>query len=285
MRSSISYRVVELVRSHIGTPYVRASDADAARALGISRAAIYEYKAGKARMSPQAAARAVELLGDAAPEAMPLLEELMSEHARSEPEGAVWRLILNAAQAAKGKAAALFVAAILAAGTFYAPSSNQAVAADSNEHGLYNMRTRARRRTRELWSRFLRFFLWFPALPLAAGCTALGTHEEQTWQALHAVDVVQTRHIVDDPCFAEGNPVTRALIGREPSARSVIVWGVGAAALHAGVTELLLDHDHPTAARWWQYVTIGDAAATVGHNFYVGVRIGGPNKTPAGCTR
>jgi AcrR family transcriptional regulator len=132
MTSPISYRVVELVRAHIGTPYVRATDSDVSRALGVSRGAIYEYKADKARMSPVTAARALELLGGAAHEATPLLQELMREQARTESEGAIWRYLMRAAEAVRDKAAvALFVvvAATVAAGMIDAPHANHALAA------------------------------------------------------------------------------------------------------------------------------------------------------------
>ncbi len=144
MESPLAYRVVELVRAHIGTAYVTASDADVARALGVSRNAITEYKRGRSKMAPATAARALELLQGSAHEATPLLRELMDEQAHSEPEGAIWRALMQVAEAVRGKAAAL-VLAIVAAGTLYAPESNQALAGvlDGPGYTLYVPRINA----------------------------------------------------------------------------------------------------------------------------------------------
>jgi hypothetical protein len=126
--------------------------------------------------------------------------------------------------------------------------------------------------------RWARFFTIFPVMIISTGCSALQSREEIAWQVLHVVDAAQTYNIVNDPNYREANVMTAALIGENPSHAGVSAWAVGMAAAHAGVTELLLRHDHPTAARWWNYITITEKAATVGHNFYIGVRIGGANK-------
>ena len=133
--------------------------------------------------------------------------------------------------------------------------------------------------------RWRRFLLVLPVAALATGCTALRSPHEQAWLALHAVDTAQTVDIAHDPCYIEAHPVTRALIGERPSDAQVAAWAIGTAALHVGVTQWLLDHYHPKLARAWSYVTIGEKAWAIGHNISLGIRLGAPNKSYAGCVR
>jgi hypothetical protein len=119
---------------------------------------------------------------------------------------------------------------------------------------------------------------------MLTGCTALESRETQAWLALHAVDSMQTYRIAQDgDCFHEADSMTREIIGTSPSRRSVVAWAVGDAALHLGVTELLLRTDHPKLARAWQYVRIGVAAGAVAENHSIGIRIGSPNRPRATC--
>lgn len=118
---------------------------------------------------------------------------------------------------------------------------------------------------------------------LLNGCAALETSESQAWLALHAVDTIQTFHAAQDPrCFAEGDSITRSLIGSHPSDGEVAAWAVGSAALHLGVTELLLRNDHPRAAKVWQYVRIGVTGSAIAQNHSIGIRIGSPNQPRKG---
>lgn len=48
---STSYRIIEYVRKRISNAYVTASDTDVAKAIGVSRAAVSAYKAGRDVMS------------------------------------------------------------------------------------------------------------------------------------------------------------------------------------------------------------------------------------------
>lgn len=122
---------------------------------------------------------------------------------------------------------------------------------------------------------------WIAASLLMTGCTAMESRDTQAWLALHAVDTIQTYHAAQDPeCFAEGNPLTRGLIGEHPSGSEVVAWSVGSAALHIGVAELLLRTDHPRLARVWQYVRIADTGQAIVKNHSIGIRIGSPNR---GC--
>jgi transcriptional regulator with XRE-family HTH domain len=114
------------------------------------------------------------------------------------------------------------------------------------------------------------------------GCSTLRDPAEIAWQSLHAADIAMTDHIVNDPCFNEGAPLTRALIGSNPSHAGVAAWGIGSAALHLGVSHWLID-DHPTAYKVWQAISITDTAGALGKGFSIGVRIGAPNK-PQNCS-
>lgn len=122
------------------------------------------------------------------------------------------------------------------------------------------------------------------ALPLLNGCTALNDRTEQAWLTLHAVDSVQTYRIAQDPlCFHEANAVTQVVIGETPSRGQVIAWSLGSAAIHLGVTELLLRNEHPKLAKAWQYISIASTGYSVGNNYAIGIRIGSPNKPKERC--
>lgn len=111
-----------------------------------------------------------------------------------------------------------------------------------------------------------------------SGCTAMQSKSEIAWQAMHAADVAMTNNIVDDPCYSEGHPITRAMIGEEPTHKSVAIWGVGEALAHAAVSDFLLTHDHDRLFKIWQVISIGDAATSMGQGLSIGVRFGGRNK-------
>lgn len=106
---------------------------------------------------------------------------------------------------------------------------------------------------------------------LVAGCAEL-PRAELAWQAVHAVDVAQTVQIARAPCYRESDPVTSAAIGEHPSTAGALTWGVGVAALHAGVTLLLERGDAPAWVRAaWQAVTIGNSAYFVKNNAEQGI--------------
>lgn len=107
---------------------------------------------------------------------------------------------------------------------------------------------------------------------------------EVVWQTLHAVDVTQTlRGPADDPCYFEGDPMTRRLIGHKPSQGAVIGWGVGLAALHYGVHRLLADYTPAWLDAAFEVATTVQVASIVHHNFSVGVRLGAHNDDPPQC--
>lgn len=109
------------------------------------------------------------------------------------------------------------------------------------------------------------------------GCAALRDPYELAWQGANVVDALQTATLHDDPCLKEGHPLTRALIGENPSRESVAAWAIGGAALHAGVTNLLLERGWRRGARVWQLITITDKGVAIAINHSNGVRIAGEN--------
>lgn len=127
------------------------------------------------------------------------------------------------------------------------------------------------------------------AVGVLGGCADLTTADrygEAVFQTEHLVDVLQTLHGAGtDPCFSEGDPTTKALIGAHPGQAAVIVWGIGYGALHYGITEWLLDHDHDRIAAVWQAASIIDTASVIHHNYSIGIRFGAPNRDSAACLR
>jgi len=109
------------------------------------------------------------------------------------------------------------------------------------------------------------------------GCTAMRQPEEIAWQTMHVYDTLQTADIVGDPCYKEGHPITRKLIGEQPTKEGVAAWGVGSALFHAGVSELLLRKDMRKTYRVWQAITIIDTGMAISDGISVGVRVGAPN--------
>ncbi len=115
---------------------------------------------------------------------------------------------------------------------------------------------------------------------LLMGCESMPRHE-RAWLAVHAVDTLQTYNAASDPCFEEVDPMTRSLIGAQPSESDVLKWSVGTALVHLGVSHTLRRIDAP---RWlqngWQAVTIANSAHAVLNNHHAGIRPWGSNRAP-----
>ena len=102
---------------------------------------------------------------------------------------------------------------------------------------------------------------------LLAGCTTLPP-AEQAWQALHAIDTVQTLHIARDPArFHED--IAAWAIGRHPSAGSVLAYMAGTAVIHAQCARWL-DDRHPLGFKAFEVISIG----LTGRNVLVNVKVG-----------
>jgi hypothetical protein len=55
--------------------------------------------------------------------------------------------------------------------------------------------------------------------------------DEKVYMAVHAIDILQTMQHGPNPCYGEVDPITRRLIGRDPSPGRVFVWGLARGAL------------------------------------------------------
>jgi hypothetical protein len=130
-------------------------------------------------------------------------------------------------------------------------------------------------------------FLAVLALLTLGGCASLQQFNyggEAAFQVLHVVDVAQTmRGAASDPCFNEGDPVTRALIGAHPSHVATIAWGLGYGITHYAVYDWLTSHGHPNWAAAWEVASVIDTASVVNHNYQIGIRIGAPNHDDQAC--
>ena len=105
---------------------------------------------------------------------------------------------------------------------------------------------------------------------------------EAAWQAMHGIDTAQTLSIARDPdCYAEN--MIDPLIGRHPPQGMVLAWGVGAAALHLAVTNILNTYTRQTVVHIWQGITIVSTAAIISHNFSIGIRFTHTEPKPGQC--
>lgn len=111
----LSYEIVNRVRDKISTEYVRASDTEVARALGVSRAAISAYKTGRDVMSSSTFAAAAGLLQLEMGELADLALRLRAEASLNASEKDVW-LMIRGWLIEKTKAAGKRVASILLVG-------------------------------------------------------------------------------------------------------------------------------------------------------------------------
>lgn len=101
---------------------------------------------------------------------------------------------------------------------------------------------------------------------------------EATYQAVHIVDMVQTVHgPASDSCYAEVDPISRAVVGPHPSQATDIAWGFSESLIHYGVHRFLAGHEWNVADTVWQALTIGAASQAVVRNYQIGIRIGAPN--------
>ncbi len=99
------------------------------------------------------------------------------------------------------------------------------------------------------------------------------TVEEAVFQALNAVDTLQTFNIADDPAHYRES-MSAFVIGAHPSRASVAVWAVTKAAGHFLLTKYMFNNDvDPRIVRAWECVTIGVTAGTVANNYSIGLRM------------
>ncbi len=124
------------------------------------------------------------------------------------------------------------------------------------------------------------------ALVALSGCSTVPP-AEYAWQAMHVIDVAQTLNgPAKDPCYIEVDPITRGLIGKNPSSEAVVLWGIGTGIAHIGVTHLLEKHDAPKWVRVsWHAVSLVTKGHTLISNHREGIRPFGNNEEVTGCLR
>lgn len=111
---TLSYRIVGLVKARISNEFLKASDADAAKALGLSRAAIGDYKHARGVMSAETLGRAQAIIQLSDEEFVDLHLQLAQESA---PNAAPIRdAIRRIMEAAKKSAAAILAVIVLGFG-------------------------------------------------------------------------------------------------------------------------------------------------------------------------
>ena len=134
-------------------------------------------------------------------------------------------------------------------------------------------------------------FLWvrfalYATLAVLTGCAA--SPSEKVWQTLHLVDVAQTVNgAAGDSCYHERNPITRRVIGRQPSTETVLLWGVTVGVLHYAADRWLTSSGHADK-KWVQILRgldIGVKGFTIGRNHGIGVRPFGDNQRTCALSR
>lgn len=279
-----SLHLIELAKQRLAAKHgleLPMSDYRLGKLLGIRQTTISSWRVGRSHIGTEFAVK----IADAC-ELSPEYVYACVQRERADTPDEISLLERIAAAFKETKAANWLiggVVAMLAAGTFLASPENSGVLAALFVSPSYALCAfgvvllALWLLARGPWRRFL---LIFPVAVLATGCTALRTPEERAWLALHALDSAQTYRIAQDDarCYHESNPITSDLIGEFPSRTSVVAWSIGSAAVHAGVSELLLRNERPGLAKAWQYVTMGFTGNTVLRNYQIGIRLGAPNK-------
>lgn len=140
--------------------------------------------------------------------------------------------------------------------------------------------TRFRRQGGHGWPVFL-LVLFLLVLAFASEARAADIPPaEIAWQAIHAVDVLET---VQGParggyCYAEGDFITQRVIGQKPSVAGVVAWGAGLAVAHWYVQDWLREHGHTGLAHAFEFVTITSAGIAITNNARIGIHPGGADK-------
>jgi hypothetical protein len=116
----------------------------------------------------------------------------------------------------------------------------------------------------------LALLLVFSTSTVADEWTHADAQREYAYLVLHAIDWAQTRTIARNPDkYAEGGIVASRVIGAHPDVWQVDSYMIGSAFLVMAVSRAL----PAEYRRVFQYVTIGDSAYSVAHNFNIGLMI------------
>lgn len=98
-----------------------------------------------------------------------------------------------------------------------------------------------------------------------SGCASMD-EADKIFYIQHSIDVAQTLQIARSPCHAEGGLGTSAFITEDPTAESVLAWGVATAVFYWAVEDKLPD--------WAKRVNIGYRSYVVNDNFADGLTVG-----------
>lgn len=118
-----------------------------------------------------------------------------------------------------------------------------------------------------------------------SGCsswTAETKVEESTYQAVSALDYVQSMQITQDPThYHESSWLTAKVIGHQPSRAATTAWAAGRGALHAAITDQMEKHDASIwAKRAWQFISISYEAHAIRLNWQAGLRVTSIHHSP-----
>ncbi len=107
------------------------------------------------------------------------------------------------------------------------------------------------------------------ALPLSARAAEWQPlpPEEYAFQAVNLADMSLTLDIKNHRDMQEANP----MLGHHPSDGAIFGYKLGAGALHAAVTELLLHGASKRMVRIWEWTSIGVEGAAIGSNLSLGL--------------
>jgi hypothetical protein len=100
--------------------------------------------------------------------------------------------------------------------------------------------------------------------------TRADTHREIAYHVVAWMDAATTADIKNHDDIEEKAPITRQVIGKNPSNGEVVAWFAATSVVHYGISRAL-----PKPYRkYWQYVTIGVESAMVVNNVSLGLRWG-----------
>ena len=122
-----------------------------------------------------------------------------------------------------------------------------------------------------------RIVAWLTILILtiaASGCSSWPTEfkaEEGIYVTATTLDLWQTAHFKDYRNDRE--VMSDSIIGHKPSARSCVLWGLTSEALHATVTDWLIQHRHEDYARLWEVGSIGLEVSLDQRSFWITDRV------------
>ena len=110
-------------------------------------------------------------------------------------------------------------------------------------------------------------------------------YHEYVFHTLNAIDMFQTISAAKKPgCYQEANPLTRRLIGKNPSSDSIVISSIAYSVLYHYGSDMI---DKSSLPKWTKNVTfsLGIAAKlnTVVNNHRIGAYVDGARPERIGC--